>query len=217
MKNKKIVLFIIISFIITCFFTKRISAHITKNILHAVYVLIEKENDATLKEAFAAKKELAIKSDDLINIIINNNDEIVEVTFNLEKSEKIMNYITSKLSNNKDDITKDGYILKIPTGSIFNWPLISNLGPKIPVKIELANMAIGNIRTEIKEYGINNALVEIYVDIDVKTAPILLSNAKVNTKKYTFLLSSKIIAGKVPDFYNGRINRESVLFNLPVS
>lgn len=216
MKKKKITLIVIVSIFITSILTRRISKYMTKNILNSVYVLVEKENDLALKKAFKSKKLLEIKDTSFLNVIKNKNEEIIEVTYDIEKCEQIMNYVTQKMSESIDNITSDGYTMFVPSLSIFDWPLLTNLGPKIPVKIVLTDVAMGNIRTEIREYGINNALLEIYIDIDVKIAPVLLSQAETKSKKYSFLLSSKLITGKVPDLYNGKINRESVLFNLPV-
>ena len=216
MKKKKITLIVIVSIFITSILTRRISKYMTKNILNSVYVLVEKENDLALKKAFKSKMLLEIKDTSFLNVIKNKNEEIIEVTYDIEKCEQIMNYVTQKMSESIDNITSDGYTMFVPSLSIFDWPLLTNLGPKIPVKIVLTDVAMGNIRTEIREYGINNALLEIYIDIDVKIAPVLLSQAETKSKKYSFLLSSKLITGKVPDLYNGKINRESVLFNLPV-
>lgn len=216
MKKKKITLIVIVSIFITIILTRRISKYMTKNILRSVFVLVEKENDLALKKAFKSKMLLEIKDTSFLNVIKNKNEEIIEVTYDIEKCEQIMNYVTQKMSESIDNITSDGYTMFVPSLSIFDWPLLTNLGPKIPVKIVLTDVAMGNIRTEIREYGINNALLEIYIDIDVKIAPVLLSPAETKSKKYSFLLSSKLITGKVPDLYNGKINRESVLFNLPV-
>lgn len=216
MKKKKITLIVIVSIFITIILTRRISKYMTKNILNSVFVLVEKENDLALKKAFKSKMLLEIKDTSFLNVIKNKNEEIIEVTYDIEKCEQIMNYVTQKMSESIDNITSDGYTMFVPSLSIFDWPLLTNLGPKIPVKIVLTDVAMGNIRTEIREYGINNALLEIYIDIDVKIAPVLLSQAETKSKKYSFLLSSKLITGKVPDLYNGKINRESVLFNLPV-
>lgn len=216
MKKKKITLIVIVSIFITIILTRRISKYMSKNILRSVFVLVEKENDLALKKAFKSKKLLEIKDTSFLNVIKNKNEEIIEVTYDIEKCEQIMNYVTQKMSESIDNITSDGYTMFVPSLSIFDWPLLTNLGPRIPVKIVLTDVAMGNIRTEIREYGINNALLEIYIDIDVKIAPVLLSQAETKSKKYSFLLSSKLITGKVPDLYNGKINRESVLFNLPV-
>lgn len=216
MKKKRTWIIIFVTILNTFLITKRIANGISSKVINAAYVQVEKENDLALKKAFNSKDNLKINSDDLFIIYKNKNDDIIDVTFNIENSEKLMNYITKEMTKSIDKTIQDGYVMFIPTGTVFSTPLLSNLGPKIPVKIALTNIAMGNIRTELREYGINNVLVELYVDIDVKTAPILLSQAKVINKKYSFLLSSKLIAGKVPEVYGGKISKESAIFNLPV-
>ena len=217
MKNKrKIIIIVILSILLTFFLTKKISKQITKSVVNAVYTLVEKENDIALKKAFVSKK-LFMANEDILKIIKNQNDEIIEASFDIQKSEEIMNNITKQMSDSIQNITDNGYILYIPVGSIFDEPILNNLGPRIPVKIDLTDIAMGSIRTEIREYGINNALVELYIDVEVKIAPVLLSKAKPKIKKYSFLASSKIISGSVPEYYGGKINKESSLFNLPVA
>lgn len=217
MKTKKgrIILIIILSSIITFNLTRKISKYITENTINAVYVLVEKENDLALKKAFLKKKAFTTE-DDLFKVIKNKNDEIVEVIFDIKKSEDVMNNLTKQMTNSIQKKINDGYLLYVSVGSMFDSPLLSHLGPKIPVKVDLTDVAMGSVRTKIKEYGINNALLEVYIDIEVKTAPVLLSKHKPIVKKYSFLLSSKIISGKVPDYYGGIINKESTLFDLPV-
>ena len=217
MKTKKgrIVIIILLSSILTLNLTRKISKYIAENTINAVYVLVEKENDLALKKAFLKKESLTME-DDLFKVIKNKKDEIIEVIFDIKKSEEVMNSITKQMTNSIQKKINDGYLLYVSVGSMFDSPLLSNLGPKIPVKVDLTDVAMGSVRTKIKEYGINNALVEVYIDIEVKTAPVLLSKHKPKVKKYSFLLSSKIISGKVPDYYGGIINKESALFDLPV-
>lgn len=217
MKTKKgrIVIIILLSSILTLNLTRRISKYIAENTINAVYVLVEKENDLALKKAFLKKESLTME-DDLFKVIKNKKDEIIEVIFDIKKSEEVMNSVTKQMTNSIQKKINDSYLLYVSVGSMFDSPLLSNLGPKIPVKVDLTDVAMGSVRTKIKEYGINNALVEVYIDIEVKTAPVLLSKHKPKVKKYSFLLSSKIISGKVPDYYGGIINKESTLFDLPV-
>ncbi len=215
MKNKKIIT-ILLSFVLTIAMVHKISKDISDSVINSVFITVERENTLALKSAFHNKHDLPVKSSELFSVVKNRNGEIMEVSFDIEKSEIIMNYITEKISTTIKKITEDGYILFIPMGSITHLPFLSNLGPKIPVKLLLSDIALASIRTEIRDYGINNALVEIYIDIDIKISPVLITNIHPKREKYSFLLASKLISGKVPELYGGKINKESSIFNLPV-
>ena len=47
-------------------------------------------------------------------------------------------------------------------GIITNNALLSNLGPKVPVKINLVGNVISNVGTKVENYGINSIMVEVY-------------------------------------------------------
>lgn len=92
-----------------------------------------------------------------------------------------------------------------------------NLGPKIPVKVEIGDTALGNVFTTVKDFGINNALLELYVQIDLSTMILYPFETLEETTTYKTLLSSKVISGVVPDFYNGVLNSQSETIDLPIT
>ena len=61
----------------------------------------------------------------------------------------------------------------------------------------------------IKNYGINNALIEITLDITVKEKVILPINTEEITVTQTLPIALKIIKGTVPNYYSGEINKSS--------
>lgn len=96
---------------------------------------------------------------------------------------------------------KNGVIYQIPTGIIFNNGLLANLGPKIPVKLSL----IGNVTTDlvidVKEYGINNAVIKLGVKVTAEEQVILPFNTKQISVDTVIPISIKIISGNVPNYY----------------
>ena len=45
--------------------------------------------------------------------------------------------------------------------------LLYNLGPKIPVKLSLVGDVVTGFSTDVTEYGINNALIKLMIDVKV--------------------------------------------------
>ena len=100
---------------------------------------------------------LSILDDEMYNVIQNKNGEIQTIDFNPVIVNRFLSKTTSIVSNNLrklekgeiDDISfinsdnydvknlKNGVISEVPMGIITNNVLLSNLGPKIPVKINL--------------------------------------------------------------------------------
>ena len=96
---------------------------------------------------------------------------------------------------------KNGIIYQVPSGIIFNNGLLANLGPKIPVKLSLIGDITTDIVTDIKEYGINNAVIELGVKIIADEQVILPFDTKQIQVETVVPISIKIINGTVPGYY----------------
>lgn len=170
--------------------------------------------------------------DNILIITKNKNQEIVTVDFNLEQAYIVLNEITRRLEENLNELEKgnikidyydsylsngvDGLVLAMPIGVVSNKSYLSNLGPKIPVKIKFVGTLITNLKTKITNYGLNNALVEVYAYIMITeevTTPVTFNELKT---EYDVLIAAKMINGRVPSFYGDAITTESSLFNVPL-
>ena len=96
-----------------------------------------------------------------------------------------------------------------------NYALLSNLGPKIYVKVNFIGTMLTNIKSKITEYGINNALVELYVTIEVSQELISPVTDKEISLEYDVLIASQVINGSVPEFYGGIITEKSAALSIP--
>ncbi len=166
-----------------------------------------------------------IDSNELFSIVKNNNDEIVLIDYNSVNVNKYLALVVKKVSNNLDLIEKgkyselsfvlEGYddkllnkgiIANIPFGSLMGLNLLSNVGPRIPVKFNLIKDVSGGIDTKINEYGINNAYMEVLVKVNVNVNINLLFLSKTVSIECSIPISMKIIQGNIPNFYTGGIN-----------
>ena len=84
-----------------------------------------------------------------------------------------------------------------PTNNIF----IANIGPKIPIKFKTIGNVLSNIRTEVKNYGINNALITAYIDIKIECQVILPLNQENIEINQNNVVAMKVIQGKIPNYY----------------
>jgi len=216
-KKDKIVITTIITFLISSFITSKISFYISKNILYAAESYLETENDLIFKKAYIKKNEAGVDVENLIYVVRNSKGEIVEVDFKILECEKLLMAIMEEINKNTDEIMTYGYNLNVPLGYITNSPLLINLGPKIPVKISTTDVALGDVSTKITDFGINNAMVEVYINFSIKVNALTPLNKKTKELNYSALIASKIINGTVPNFYSGTISRTSETFNLPIN
>ncbi len=189
----------------------------------------------------AITKQIAneIDMDKLFTMVKNNEGEIQTIDFNPTIVNRVLSTTTNSvqiylkaieegnidLIEMPDDILieydkeklKKGIIYEIPILAITRNAFLANLGPKIPVKLNLIGSVVSNIKTKINQYGINNALVEVYVNIEVTeqvNLPFMSKRITINTEVPVAL---KVIQGKIPLYYQGSgIDKNSTILALPI-
>ena len=65
------------------------------------------------------------------------------------------------------------------------------------------------IKTKVTDYGLNNALIEIYLNIKIHYKIIGISETDDETLEYDILLDSRIIQGNIPNWYAGSYEKRS--------
>ena len=72
-----------------------------------------------------------------------------------------------------------------------------------------------NVKTRITDYGINNALLEIYLQVTIYYEIILPVTAHKETLEYELLIDAGLIQGKVPNWYANSFETQSAFLELP--
>ena len=80
---------------------------------------------------------------------------------------------------------------------------------EVNFKYEIIDNVKGKIKTKVTDFGVNNALVEMYFELEIGYLVVIPMNKKESVLKTEILISSKIINGKVPTFYGKNIFKES--------
>lgn len=162
-------------------------------------------------------------TDELFDIAYNKDGEITLIDFNSKKTSKILSTMTSlvelnlraveegkidmlelpdnSLSDYNMNLLEKGIIVEVPLGIITNSSLLYNIGPKIPVKLSLVGDVITGFSSEVVEYGINNALLKLMIDIKVDTKIILPIVSDQITIDCSIPIAMKVIQGKIPSYY----------------
>ena len=216
------ILFIIIILIIilTILFLNNISKNISPKIIQISEYSLDTYNNHLIMDFISNDTLSKSELNNIVNLIKNKNDEVISVDYDVQKSYQLLQTITNKLyeivsNTSYKDITeydyeiKDDLILYYPIGLASSNIYFNNLGPKIPVKIKFLSSLVTNLNTKVTNYGINNVLVEIYVDIDITDDVVVPFKSESIKKHYDILLSSKIIMGKVPMYLGGNIENSS--------
>ena len=217
-KNHNVIILLIVMIIITLFVVFNfIGKKLTPIIMN--YAEKQAKKIAVLVIGNAIDSELGekFKSD---NLFITDGKETNYNTYEInnilkEVSINVKEYLRKLESGELGDIglsdneninvnskkLKKGIIYQVPSGVIFNNGILANLGPKIPVKLSLIGDITTDIVTDIKEYGINNAVIELGVKIIAEEQVILPFGTKQIQVETVVPISIKIINGTVPGYY----------------
>lgn len=175
-----------------------------------------------------------IDSEELFEVTYNSNGEIILIDFNSKNTSKILSTMTSLVELNLRaveegkidmlelpdnsleaydiDLLEKGIIFEIPLGIVTNSNLLYNIGPKIPVKLSLVGDVSTGFSSEIVEYGINNALLKLMINIKVDTKIIMPVISDEITIDCSIPIAMKLIQGKIPNYYlNGFTTSSNVI------
>lgn len=176
-----------------------------------------------------------IDEDNIFEIIRNDVGEIQLISYNAKRVNDLLNSIAvivqdnlkaiengeiefldlsdSYLKEYDGELLKQGIICEIPFGSFWGNSLLSNVGPNIPIRFTLIGDVATSIKTDVKEYGINSALLQVYilVSVDFRVNMPFISN-KINVTD-SMPISIKIIQGNIPNFYSGSFSSDYGIIN----
>ena len=218
MKRKIKILFIILILIILLSFT--ILKLITKNISP---IMMEYSKSKVKRLASLVINKGV--TDDVLNIINtqelfivdkSNNEEIITITLDPLMVNRIESSATDKVEsilsllekNDQELLAKyniNSEYFVIPSGMVFNSGLMANVGPLIPIKMKLIGNVKSEVITSLKEYGINNSLITVSVNITVELKVILPLTIDSVSITNSVPVAIKLIQGKVPNYYGSSL------------
>lgn len=169
-----------------------------------------------------------VDTNELFIVRYNDKGEIILIDFDSKKSSFVLNGITNLIENNLKEIEdgnvdkfkdyysnynfnllKKGIIVEVPFGTSFNNNFINNLGPKIPVRISFTKNIETGFNTEVVEYGINNALIKLNINVKISVRVILPFISNNVDNNFTIPVAMKVIQGNIPSYYMGRYATDS--------
>ena len=209
---------LISSFIFIYYFQKKITP------IYITYAEREIRHLTTIVINNSIKKYLdKYSNQNLLEINKDSNKNLTLIHYNTIAINKATNKIAQILQSDLENMTKGnfqkinlklntitkeeyeklnkGLIFTISLGNITGNLLLENLGPKIPLKISLVGEIAANIKTKVKEYGLNNAMIEIYVETKTIESIQMPFLSKEITIKNNIPLTIEIIQGNIPEYY----------------
>jgi len=238
-KKVNVLLLVIILLVIFVFVSlNKVSKSFTPILLETAELEINKFSTIVVNKAISQVLDDKINTEELFSTVVSNEGNIQTVDFNPIIVNQVLNVATTvvqdnlrmleegnlenvgvydlNLSNEKIDKLKKGIITEVSMGVIFKNSILANIGPKIPIRLHYLGDVNSNITTKVTPYGINNALVEIGVHLEM-TAQIILPFLTEKMKlDCNIPLAIKMIQGNIPSYYGSGILKDSSIYSLPL-
>ena len=219
MKSKGIILFVILAvaiFLSTKYFGKLIEKKMSVYVFEEVDRVTKMIVREVLDEEFL--NSLDIK--DLYKLDFQE-DSFKVIDYDVVKVNKILGIVNNNVSKRLNDLDcgnvgliyegtsfvkyskgdKHGIALNVPLGVLFSNPVLVSVGPKVPIRVLLSGQVESDLITSIRQYGINNILLEIKVKVVVSEKVVFPFSSKYIDVDFEFPLILELISGKVPENY----------------
>lgn len=224
---------ILVSYIVVIYISKRLNPSIMK------YATIEAKRLTTsvINTSISEIIDQGYIRGDLFTLSKNINGEIEMIDFDSGRVNELLKLISQTIQKKLIDLemgkVKDfdisdglkgknfshqryGVVCETSSGSIFGNSLFANTGPIIPVKLTFIGEVLTSVHTKIKSYGMNNAYLEVNVEVSITerlVVPIATEDLVIKKK---VPIAMKVIEGKIPIYYNGSIEKNSQDYSLPI-
>lgn len=209
-----IFIYLVIIFIEVFYSIDKIGLMISPKMINIIKNNISYYDNILIEEYLDTKELRDSYIEELITIDKNSKEEIVNIDINTSKSYILLNKIANNLKNSNSTYrdmyakNKKNYIvLRYPIGLISNNILINNLGYRIPIRLELNSNILTGIKSKVTNYGLNNALIEVYLRVKFTSNVVYFSLDDRVDNEYEILLASKMIMGRVPEMFNGYLEK----------
>ncbi|TCP19132.1 sporulation protein YunB [Scopulibacillus darangshiensis] len=117
----------------------------------------------------------------------------------IEKGELSAENLSLDLAKVEGD--SKGTIAEIPLGQATNNAILTNLGPTVPVRLDLIGSVLVEPVIEKKLVGINFVSVDIKLHIKVDVNVVIPFTVKMKPIEQDIVIKSQVIRGDVPDYY----------------
>ncbi|KEF40094.1 sporulation protein YunB [Schinkia azotoformans MEV2011] len=214
----------IITFVIFTLFTFQGLWIINKGIEPTLMSIAESkaEQFATLAINEALREKIAESDKQIEDLVIIEKSEDGRVStigwdtaqirnFLWESTQVVQDYLhaiergeipPSRLTGEHITLDQKGIIAEIPLGQATGNVLLANLGPKIPVRFSMVGEVNTDVKNEMTEYGINNVLIKLFVNVIVKIQVIIPFKSNMIIVSTNIPIDIRNINGEVPYFYN---------------
>ncbi len=140
-----------------------------------------------------------IRYEDLVTVTKNENGDIVGVSANALKINKIARDTASISQSNLKNLSMNG--IPIPLGALTGIEAFAGLGPSIHFRIIPVSSVSCDFSSEFESVGINQTKHSIYLNVIADISIVMPSRTENFAVLTEILVGESIIVGRIPDAY----------------
>lgn len=191
---------IVLTILIMYFYSNELSPLLMK------YAKIESKKIAIdiISNGVSDEVTKVLNENDIFYTEKDNNGNVETIDYNSKVVNEILSVTSKRVLKNFEKVENEnnGIITYLPIGVITKNIFFENLGPKIPVRLNLEGNVLTSLKTDVKEYGINSALIQISVKIEANIQVVVPLYAKEMKVINEVPISIKIAKGNVSSILN---------------
>lgn len=200
-----------------------VNVRLTPTYLQYAEIQSNKIASLVISKAINSRTSNVLDVNDIIEHVPSDQSNMVTTKFNTEIINRVLadtqNLVQTHLEQAEegnldnlpylDDIEYDteamedqgGIVFFVPIGQATNIPLIGNLGPKIPIRFHIIGNVQADVESVIREFGINNAYVEVSIFVKVNVQIIVPLATKISSVEQRIPVAMGLVQGQVPQIY----------------
>jgi sporulation protein YunB len=180
-----------------------INAKIRPSIEAGAKAVATRAASAALNKAVTEELAKSAAAKNMIHYNMNRTGDWKEADFDFAYVTKVQSAATDLAEHYLTDLSDE--TLRLPISQTFGGALFSNLGPAIPVRVNLIGSAHSSVTVESKSVGINQTVhilyLQLHADVQV-VAPLVAQPVSVQSR---VPLAYVVFNGQVPNtFYGGQ-------------
>lgn len=220
--SKKVYIFVfILVFIFTVIFVNILNRRALPVIMNYASVQTKRIAIEVLRTTGLKEVNKKIKEEELFKVTKNKNDEIESIDFNTVALNETLVIVAKSVRKRLKQVEmgiglpeemyqdiidkklKKGIIYEVPVGVAFKNSFFSNIGPKIPVKVQYSGNVGLDVKSRVKSYGLNSALIELFIYVEVTQSTILPFQSKDVKVTSEIPVVMKVVKGQIPNYFSG--------------
>lgn len=199
--------------------TQKVASYVISNAINARTSSVLDVNEIIEEMPQGSSGMIAAK----FNTEIINQVQVETITLVkefLEQAERGNLTHLPNLENVEYDVGKmeagDGIVFFVPLSQAANLPILGNLGPKIPIRFHIIGNVNSDVETRHTDFGINNAIVEVILHVEVNVQIIVPFATKSATVEKNIPIAIGLVSGRVPHIYTNGSDGAQPSIEVPV-